>query len=192
MTDKLSNWQHGIISVTILFFVSVAFYLIIIQPALKIRINNAERIDNLSFQLNKFSTTKAQIEQLKEEIKNITEHDVNKGNFLEGKAPAIIAANLQKKLKTIIETNGGNLVSTHAITGKEDDSYPKVTIKVHMQVDMKALQAVLYNLTTNKPLLFTDNLLIQSRQSSSKRKNRNSGQIEVRFDVTGYLDNSAI
>lgn len=105
--------------------------------------------------------------------------------------PAIIAANLQKKLKTIVESNGGNLVSTHAITGKDDGGHAKVTIKVHMQVDMNALQAVLYNLTTNKPLLFIDNILIQRRHVSRKRKNKNSGKGEVRFDVTGYLDSAA-
>ncbi len=191
MTKKLPDWQHGLISTGILLLVVVAFYLVLIQPALTIKSENRERIDNLIFQLNKFSNAKIQIEQLKHEINNITENDVNKGNFLEGGVPAIIGANLQKKLKTIIEANGGNLVSTHAIAGNVDDAHPKVTIKVHMQVDMKALQAVLYNLTTNKPFLFTDNLLIQRRQISSRRNNRNSGLVEVRFDVIGYTNNTA-
>jgi len=191
MTSKLSHWQHGLISASILIALIASFYLILIQPALTIKKENIERLDNLSFQLRKFSHAEAQITQLENEIKPLKESDINNGDFLEGDAPAIVAANLQKKLKTMVVSSGGNLVSTHAITGKDDDVYPKVTIKVHMQVDMKALQAVLYSLTTNKPLLFIDNLLIQRRHTSSKRQNRNTGLLEVRFDVTGYLSQVA-
>ena len=160
----------------------------LIHPAFKIKKENVDRIDDLSFQLSKFSHAEAKIKQLKNEIDSINNSDINKDDFLKGNAPAIVAANLQKKLKTMVKSSGGNLVSTHAITGKDDGVYPKVTIKVHMQVDMKALQTVLYNLTINKPLLFIDNLLIQRRHTSSKRQNRNTGLLEVRFDVTGYLD----
>jgi general secretion pathway protein M len=191
MTSKLAHWQHGLLSASILIALIVSFYLVLIQPALTIKAENNERIDNLTFQLSKFAHAKTKIVQLNDEINIIADSDMNKGNFLEGDVPAIIAARLQKKLKTIIESNGGNLVSTHAITGNDDDVYPKVTIKVHMQVDMNALQAVLFNLTTNKPLLFTDNLLIQRRHTSSKRQNKNAGLIEVRFDVTGYLESAS-
>lgn len=188
MNSKFSHWQHALLSMSTLLILIAAFYFILIQPAIATKKENLERIDNLSFQLNKFSNAETQIKQIRNEIDSLNSSDTNKDDFLEAGAPAIVAANLQKKLKTIIESSGGNLVSTHAITGKDDDVYPKVTIKVHMQVDMNALQAVLYSLTTNKPLLFTDNLLIQRRHTSSKRQNRNTGLLEVRFDVTGYLN----
>jgi general secretion pathway protein M len=188
MNKALTHWQHGLISASILILLIASFYIVLIQPALTTKHDNIGRIDDLQFQLNKFSHAKTQIAQLRNEIKTLNDSDINNGDFLTGSAPAIIAANLQKKLKAVIESNGGNLVSTHAITGKDDDVFPKVTVKVHMQVDMKALQAVLYNLTNNKPLLFIDNLLIQRRHVSSKRQNRNSGLLEVRFDVTGYLN----
>ncbi|MBL1140412.1 MAG: hypothetical protein HND53_00080 [Proteobacteria bacterium] len=190
MTSKLSHWQHGLISAGILLFVISAIYLVLIQPALSIKNVNREQIESLTFQLQKLSNAENKINQVKNEIKRLTETETNQSNFLEGNAPAIIAADLQKIIKTIVQANGGNLVSTHAITGKNDDSHPKVTIKVHMQVDMEALQAVLYNLTTHKPLLFTDNILIQRRTVSNKRKSNSSGLIEVRFDVTGYLNNT--
>ena len=191
MNNKLSHWQHGLISAGILIALVAFVYLVLVQPALKAKNENIDRIDDLSFQLSKFSSAEAQIKQLENEINSLNDSDINKGDFHEGSAPAIVAATLQKKLKTIVEASGGNLVSTHAITGKDDDVYPKVTIKVHMQVDMNALQTVLYGLTNNKPLLFTDNLLIQRRHTSSKRQNRNTGLLEVRFDVTGYLNQVA-
>lgn len=190
MTSKLTHWQHGLLSTSILMTLIVSFYLVLIQPALTIKAENNKRIDDLTFQLSKFAHAKTEIAQLNNEIEIISKSDMNKGNFLKGDVPAIIAANLQKKMKTIVESNGGNLVSTHAITGNEDGVYPRVTIKVHMQVDMNVLQAVLFNLTTNKPLLFTGNLLIQRQYTSSKRQNKNAGLIEVRFDVTGYLEST--
>ena len=191
MKTKLSHWQHGLFSAGILFGAIVALYFVLIQPALTTRKANIDRIEDLSFQLSKFSGAAGNIKKLENEIKTLNNNNANKADFLTGDVPAIIEAELQKKLKTIIEASGGNLVSTHAITGKDDDVYPKVTIKVHMQVDMKALQVVLYKLTNNKSLLFTDNLLIQRRHVSAKRQNKNTGLLEVRFDVTGYLNRVA-
>ncbi len=191
MKTKLSHWQHGLFSAGISLITVAVFYFVLIQPALTTRKANVDRIEDLTFQLSKFSGAAGNIKVLENEIKTLNNNNANKADFLTGDVPAIIAAELQKKLKTIVEASGGNLVSTHAITGKDDDVYPKVTIKVHMQVDMKALQAVLYKLTNNKPLLFTDNLLIQRRHVSSKRQNKNTGLLEVRFDVTGYLNRVA-
>ncbi len=188
MTKMLSHGQHGILSASILVIVTTLFYLVLIQPALSKKTEHQERIEDLSFQLSKFTHAEAQIAQLTDDIQSLKNHDSNNDDFFEGNGPAIIAADLQKKLKALVEASGGNLVSTHAITGKEDDVYPMITIKVHMQVDMNALRAVLFSLNNHKPLLFTDNLLIQRRHVSSRRQNSNSGLIEVRFDVTGYLD----
>jgi Type II secretion system (T2SS), protein M subtype b len=188
MNSRFSDWQHALISTVILLIIAVSFFLLLIRPAITIEKKNAELIENLSFQLNKFSNAELQINALKSEIVSLKKNDINKSDFLQGDSPAIVAANLQKKLKSMIESSGGNLVSTHAITGNDEDIHSKVSIKVHMQVDMNSLQTVLFNLMTHKPLLFTDNLIIQSRNTSARRKNKNSGLLEVRFDVTGYLN----
>ena len=192
MNKSLSNWQHAVISLSILILFAAGLYLILLQPALTARKEYQERIDDYSFQLNKFRDTESQIVDLLKQIERLKKQDPDNGNYLEDKSPSLVAAELQKQLKTLIESNGGNLVSTHVITTTDDELFPKVTIKIHMQAEMDTLQTVFYQLAVNKPILFTSNIQIQKRNTSSRRKQANAGKLEVRFDITGYIYKSVI
>jgi len=192
MTKSLSKWQHALMSLCILILFMIGLHLILLQPALTAGKEYRERIDDFSFQLNKFRKTEYQIVDLHNQIERLKQQDPDNGNYLEDKSPSLVAAELQKQLKTLIETNGGNLVSTHVITNTDDGPFPKVTIKVHMQSEIDTLQTVFYKLAVNKPILFTSNVQIQKRNTSSRKRQANAGKLEVRFDVTGYIYKSVI
>ena len=191
MNNLSPDLRQGIYSLGILFLVILAFYSVLIQPAISARIKNTERIEDLMFQSSKFSLSSQESDLLKEEIANLKKQNPNKNNFLENKAPAIVAADLQKKLKALVESSGGNLVSTHALTDGKEEQFSKITVKVHMRTDMNALRDVFYQVAINEPLLFIDNILIQKSRASRRKKQRAVNQIEVRFDVSGYMNPSS-
>ena len=191
MNNLSPDLRQGIYSLGILFLVILAFYSVLIQPAMSARIKNTERIEDLMFQSSKFSLSSQESDLLKEEIANLKKQNPNKNNFLENKAPAIVAADLQKKLKALVESSGGNLVSTHALTDGKEEQFSKITVKVHMRTDMNALRDVFYQVAINEPLLFIDNILIQKSRASRRKKQRAVNQIEVRFDVSGYMNPSS-
>lgn len=190
--NKSSDLRQGIYSLGILLLIILGIYVSLIQPAISARSRNAERIENLMFQSAKFALSSQNNDLLKSEIKQLEKQSPSKKGFLEDKAPAIVAADLQKKLKLLIESSGGDLVSTHALSLKEDELFPRVTVKVHMRTDIKALRDVFYQIATNRPLLFTENILIQKRHTNSRKRQQTDNQIEVRFDVSGYINPSSI
>ena len=190
MNNLSPDLRQRIYSLGILFLVILVFYSILIQPAISARIKNTERIEGLMFQSSKLSLSSQESDLLKEEIANLKKQNPDKNNFLENKAPAIVAADLQKKIKALVESSGGNLVSTHALTGGKEELFSKITVKVHMRTDIKALRNVFYQIAINEPLLFTENILIQKSRARSRKKQRVDNQIEVRFDVSGYMNPS--
>jgi hypothetical protein len=190
MNNLSPDLRQRIYSLGILFLVILAFYSILIQPAISARIINTERIEDLMFQSSKFSLSSQDSVSLNEEIANLKKQNPDKNNFLENKAPAIVAADLQKKIKALVESSGGNLVSTHALTDGKEKLFSKITVKVHMRTDIKALRGVFYQIAINEPLLFTENILIQKSRARSRKKQRVDNQIEVRFDVSGYMNPS--
>jgi hypothetical protein len=141
-------------------------------------------------QSSKFTLSSQESDSLKEKIANLKNQNPNKNNFLQNKAPAIVAADLQKKIKALVESSGGNLVSTHALTDGKEELFSKITVKVRMRTDIKALRDVFYQIAINEPLLFTENILIQKSRARSRKKQRVDNQIEVRFDVSGYMNPS--
>ncbi len=190
MNNLSPDLRQGIFSLGILFLVILAFYSVLIQPAISARSKNTERIEDLMFQSSKFTLSSQESDLLKEKIANLKNQNPNKNNFLQNKAPAIVAADLQKKIKALVESSGGNLVSTHALTDGKEELFSKITVKVHMRTDIKALRDVFYQIAINEPLLFTENILIQKSRARSRRKQRVDNQIEVRFDVSGYMNPS--
>jgi len=192
MNNLSPDLRQGLYSLGILFLVILAFYSVLIQPAISARIKNTERIEDLMFQSSKFTHSSQESDSLKEEIENLKKQNPNKYNFLENKAPAIVAADLQKKIKALVESSGGNLVSTHALTDGKEELFSKITVKVHMRTDIKALRDVFYQIAINEPLLFTENILIQKSRARSRKKQRVDNQIEVRFDVSGYMNPSSL
>jgi hypothetical protein len=192
MNNLSPDLRQGLYSLGILFLVILVFYTVLIQPAISARSKNTERIEDLMFQSSKFSLSSQESDLLKEEIANLKKQNPNKNNFLENKAPAIVAADLQKKLKALVESSGGNLVSTHALTDGKEELFSKITVKVHMRTDIKALRNVFYQIAINEPLLFTENILIQKSRARSRKKQRVDNQIEVRFVVSGYMNPSSL
>jgi Type II secretion system (T2SS), protein M subtype b len=190
MNNLSPDLRQGLYSLGILFLVILAFYTVLIQPAISARSKNTERIEDLMFQSSKFTLSSQESDSLKEKIANLKNQNPNKNNFLQNKAPAIVAADLQKKIKALVESSGGNLVSTHALTDGKEELFSKITVKVYMRTDIKALRDVFYQIAINEPLLFTENILIQKSRARSRRKQRVDNQIEVRFDVSGYMNPS--
>lgn len=195
MIPDMPQWKHASYSLSILMLIVSSLFFLLIQPALELRMQNRKDFEDLSFQLTKFGDINQKTDELNIQIKQLKESNPNNLDFIKKKTSALVAADLQKLLKTIIEANGGSLVSTHAVTKPKEEVFSDITIKVHMRGNVSTLRTVLYKLATNKPLLFTDNLLIQSknarRSNSKRRSNRNTDQLEIRFDVTGYINQAS-
>ncbi len=181
---------HSLYSALILICLALTFYLALLQPALTAKKNNYDRIDNLAFQLNKFNDINSKIKFAKEEIEQLKSANYNAQGFLKNDSPAIVAANIQKNLTKVIKLSGGNLVSTQVVKQKNKELFPEITIKTHMRANIKSLRNILYKLATNKPLFFTENIIIQKRNRNSKNKAANNNLLEIRFDVVGFIDNT--
>lgn len=185
---KLDTKMQAVASWTILLAMLLAFYIIIIHPAISARFQFKQRYEELQFQFSKLGNAESKSHQLQMELDRLRAQETDKTGFLENKPDALAAADLQNHIKTLIESSEGNLVSTQVVSQKEVDVFPKVTVKVYLRGSIEALRNVLYQMDSNQPVLIIDNLLIQRRGGSNRRSaQREADQLELRFDVTGFM-----
>jgi hypothetical protein len=185
---KLDPQKHAVASLTILIAVLVMFYATIIHPAISTRLQFQNRVEELQFQFSKLSDSANKSRQLEKELQNLGAQEADKTGFLEHKSEALAAADLQKHIKILVESNEGELISTQVVSQKEIDVFPQVNVKVQLRGNIEALRNILYRLNTEHPVLLINNLLVQSRQvSNGRRAQRRSEQLEVRFDVIGFM-----
>jgi general secretion pathway protein M len=97
------------------------------------------------------------------------------------------AAEAVEAVRTIIEANGGKLITIQAPVAKEDGRYRQVTVNVQLSGTIFALRKILHAIETNQPALFVENLQVRS-QVPANYKPPPGGEPDVymQLDVTGF------
>lgn len=195
MMQQNNQRRHALLSLGLLLSVIALLFSVLVLPAINGRLEFHNRLSELQFQYAKFQHIVQQSGALQEELAQLQNAQTDQSGFLEEKPEALAAADLQKQIKTLIDTNGGNLISTQVVKSRAGETgvFPEVTIKVHMRSDIEALQKLLYQLASSETVLQVDNLLIQKRrQGGGRRARRDANLLEIRFDTTGYIYQAAI
>lgn len=145
-------------------------------------------------QLERAAATREPIQQL------ITQIQQDRGvtaQYLPQASPALAAAELQQRLKGMVEAAGGALQSTQALPTVDEGNAVKVTISALMNGDTASLQKVLYDLEAQIPLLFVDNLEVSARPNrprlaSGRYATYTRIQLNVQLEISGYLRKEAV
>ena len=174
---ELDAKKHGVASAAILVALLILCYAIFVQPAVSSRKQFHQRYDELQFQFSKLGDSNNKATLLKKELDVLGAANADTSGFFEFKQASLAAADIQKHLKTLVESSQASLISTQVIKQLGTDIFPQVTIKVHFRGNTNALKTVLYQLNSERPVLFIDNLLIQSRQRSRGGRAQRGGQI---------------
>ena len=130
----------------------------------------------------------AQRARLETELEELRRAQSSTGRFLEGGGIELVAAEAQNKVKNLIDANGATLQSTQILPAQETDNFRKLTIRVTMSADTEALQRIFHALETANPYLFLDNIDIRSRRRRARRgRSVSQGELQIRFDLYGYM-----
>ena len=108
-------------------------------------------------------------------------------SFLRSGAPALSAAEAQEALRTIIESNGGKLITMQAPVAKEEGHYRQLTVNVQLTGTIFALRKILNAIESNQPALFVENLQLRSQVPANFKPNPGAEpDIYMQMDVSGF------
>lgn len=79
-----------------------------------------------------------------------------RGDFLTGPEDAIILADLQTRLRSLITARKAELSSARALQAKSRDGLEYLGLALQIRADMKNIQEVLHAIETGRPLLFIE------------------------------------
>ena len=126
-------------------------------------------------------------QQLEAQLSALRETQSTTGRLIEGDSVELSAAGVQNWLKALTEANDAELKSTQILPTEDGETFRKVAVRVTMMADTEAAQAVFHALETATPYLFLDRLDLRGPKRRSRRKKKNQGILQVRFDVFGYM-----
>ncbi len=101
---------------------------------------------------------------------------------------SLAAAELQRRLKTVIEAAHGEVRSMQPLPSRLDGGFRRITVRGQATLKIAGLQQAVYDLETTSPLLFLDNVEVTAHpdQSGHPGAAEDPG-LDVRFDLYGYM-----
>jgi hypothetical protein len=186
MIDRLTPAQGRTLALALAALVVVLSYVLLIGPLVGQYRYYDEKLVALSHQLHQHQALAKDRTANRRLLDQLKRRDLAKQYYLATGKPALASAELQQRIKRLIDRNQAELISTQVVSGQRGDRSPEVTVKVRLRGH---IGKVLYTLETSSPILFLDNVVIQA--SPSRRRAKSSGQagrkrLTISFDVSGH------
>ncbi|MCB1775961.1 MAG: type II secretion system protein M [Candidatus Competibacteraceae bacterium] len=184
---------HRVAALLLLILVAGAFYVGVIDQLWmgrhRLYQTNMEQLVDRLHHLERLATARPKLE---EAIQTIRNDQRTSAYFLPQAAPPLAAADLQQRVKSLIEGSGGNLLSVQSLPAVEEGNVVRVAVSVTLQGGVDTLQKTLYGLESQSPLLFVDDLQVTARRfrprlPDGKIAPYTRTQLNAQFEVAGYL-----
>jgi general secretion pathway protein M len=129
-----------------------------------------------------------ELKNLYEQLAEIRQVQASQSGFLEGANDSLATAQLQNRIKMIIETGGGELRSTQVLPVRDEGKFRRISVRGQMATNTAAMQHIFYDIESAYPYLILDNIDIRARPSPHARENAPTDtMLDVRFDLYGYV-----
>ena len=155
-----------------------------------------DEIGQLERQIARFKATAGQRDLLQERLQQLQRQRLDSALFLEGGDFNVAAAELIRRLREEVDQRAEDadlcqVTNTTPQRPRDPERFQAVKVSVRMQCPLPDFIRVLYELERSVPLIFIDNLMINQRtmlSQASRRGGERYGQLDVRFEMFGYLD----
>jgi len=173
-------------AIGLLFAAALGTLAVIVIPFYMLNRYYDNALEDYSGKLDRFRRIAGSRTAASQQLDALRSVEPRKG-FLRSGAPALSAAEAQEALRTIIEANGGRLITMQAPVSKEEGRYRQLTVNVQLTGTVFALRKILHAIETNQPALYVDNLQVRSQVPANFRPQPgNEPDVYMQMDVTGY------
>jgi general secretion pathway protein M len=179
------------LAIVLLGIALIGLYQLIFAP-LVIAYRDAETsIEQSKELLQRYQALAEQHSQLADRLAKQQERAASAAGYLTGPSDALAAAQLQDRVKSVVEAAGGELRSTQILpaTRLEGDlGFRRTTLRVQLVVTVEGLETTLYELETGQPYLIIDGITVRQERIRRRRNDaEKEPMLNVSFELFGYL-----
>lgn len=186
-------WISRLAALLLLIVTITAAYLFVVDPIIAGYSETDRQIEDIREQLSRYQQLAAARPALEQQVRQAATERTADGYYLSGGTDALAAAGLQDRVNALVGAKGGLLRSIQPMPGVDEQGFRRITLRVQMTATIEVLFETLYALESGTPLLFIENLDIQSR--AIRRRTDESGApvapeapvLSVAFDLSGFM-----
>jgi general secretion pathway protein M len=165
---------------------------LIVAPLLGAYQQGERDIEDARTLLQRYRALAEQRPRLAERLAEQEERAAAAAGYLEGPSDALAAAQLQDRVKSVVEAAGGELRSTQILPAEAlegDLGFRRTTIRVQIAVTIEGLASILYELETGQPYLLIDDVTVRQERVRRRRRSEPESEpiLDVNLELFGYL-----
>jgi general secretion pathway protein M len=180
----------GLLAIALVLVYLVGFHWFVVR-----HVELSDQVASLEERAARFKAAVARGPALESRLEGLESERLDSALFLQETNFNVAAAGLMRRLRDIIQREAVdaelcNIVSTTNRQDSEPERFEQVTVNVRMNCPLPDMVRILYQLENNVPLIFVDNLIVNQRISADRAGQRgrsNYGQLDVRFDMYGFM-----
>lgn len=187
--ESLSVGQRRLLALLILLSLLALASSVVIVPYTLIAASYDRKLQRLNVKYETSSAFVQDGEKARNQQRMLERIESANGFFIASDKPALASAELQRRVKLVIEQSGGSVVSSQMMGEKQVDGIEQLVLRVQMRCGVEEIQKVFHTLESQSPILMLDNIYFAARPSVGMVSARDKGtqqQLDVRFDVAGF------
>jgi general secretion pathway protein M len=186
-------WISRLAALLLLIVAIAGAYSFILDPVIAGYGETDRRTEEVREQLLRYQRLAAARPALEKQMRQVASDRTSDGYYLSGGTDALAAAGLQDRVNALVGEKGGLLRSIQPMPGIDEEGFRHITLRVQMTATMEVLFETLYTLESGTPMLFIENLDIQSRAIRRRDETDASPAVPeapvltVGFDLSGFM-----
>jgi general secretion pathway protein M len=165
---------------------------LVVAPLVAAFQDNASRIEQAEALLQRYLALAEQRQAMSERLATQQELAASAAGYLQGPSDALAAAQLQDRVKSVIEGAGGELRSTQilpAVVIDGDAGIRRAALRVQFAVTIEGLAETLYELESGLPYLLIDQLSVREQRTRRRRSDEpeTEASLDISLELSGYL-----
>jgi len=165
---------------------------LVVAPLLAAYRDAAAEIEQAEFLLQRYRALAEQRPAMAERLAEQQQLAASAAGYLQGPSDALAAAQLQDRVKTVVEGAAGELRSTQILAAQPveiDAKIRRAALRVQFVASIEGLSRILYELESGQPYLLIDELVVREQRVRSRRRNEPETEtlLDVSLELSGYL-----
>lgn len=107
--------------------------------------------------------------------------------FLKASAASLSAAEIQEKVRQIVDGNGGRLISVQAVPSRDEGRFRQVTVTIQANANVAVLRKILQQIETAEPYVFVDSMTVRAQVPPGYKPAPGADpEMFIQFDISGF------
>jgi general secretion pathway protein M len=188
MSVALQPRQHVLASYAILALALASALLVVLGPPIRGRLEFFSALESMRSTYAKSLAALARSEAVSAVFDQRRAASDPTPQLFHAATAALAGAELQNQLNSLITAEGGMLLSSAFREPSETQPLTPIAVTIRVRCSVASLLKILHGLENHAPLLFIENLAIQSNQRNSGAARDVGGNLDVELEVLGFLD----